>query len=55
MDTSVGPLSVEVLEGLSVGEQVVTSGQFLLDAESRTREAIQKLLKERLILENAAR
>jgi multidrug efflux pump subunit AcrA (membrane-fusion protein) len=35
---------VQVLAGLTPGEQVVTSGQFLLDAESRLREAIQKHL-----------
>ena len=35
---------VQVLSGLSRGEMVVTSGQFLLDAESRTREAIAKYL-----------
>ncbi len=36
---------VQVLSGLAPGEQVVTSGQFLLDAESRMREAIQKFLE----------
>jgi RND family efflux transporter MFP subunit len=36
--------TVQVLGGLTAGEQVVTSGQFLLDAESRVREAIQKHL-----------
>lgn len=35
---------VAVTSGLAEGERVVTSGQFLLDAESRTREAIQKYL-----------
>jgi Cu(I)/Ag(I) efflux system membrane fusion protein len=35
---------VQVLAGLRPGEEVVTSGQFLLDAESRTREAIAKHL-----------
>jgi len=35
---------VQVLTGLRPGEEVVTSGQFLLDAESRTREAIAKHL-----------
>ncbi|HVR73612.1 MAG TPA: efflux RND transporter periplasmic adaptor subunit [Planctomycetota bacterium] len=40
---------VEILEGLAPGELVVTSGQFLLDVESRTNEAIQKLLGERLL------
>ncbi len=34
---------VEILEGLGSGETVVTSGQFLLDVESRTTEAIDKL------------
>lgn len=34
---------VQILEGLNVGERVVTSGQFLMDVESRTTEAIQKL------------
>ncbi|HVT90825.1 MAG TPA: efflux RND transporter periplasmic adaptor subunit [Tepidisphaeraceae bacterium] len=33
----------EILEGLAPGETVVTSGQFLLDVESRTTEAINKL------------
>jgi RND family efflux transporter MFP subunit len=40
---------VQVLEGLAPGESVVTSGQFLLDAESRVREAIQKLLNKGLL------
>jgi RND family efflux transporter MFP subunit len=34
---------VQILEGLAPGEMVVTSGQFLLDVESRTTEAIDKL------------
>lgn len=34
---------IQILEGLDPGETVVTSGQFLLDTESRTREAIQKM------------
>jgi multidrug efflux pump subunit AcrA (membrane-fusion protein) len=33
----------EVLHGLSEGERVVTSGQFMLDSESQLREAIQKM------------
>ncbi|MEO6597319.1 MAG: efflux RND transporter periplasmic adaptor subunit [Planctomycetota bacterium] len=40
---------VQVLEGLAPGESVVTSGQFLLDAESRVREAIQKHLDKGLL------
>lgn len=39
---------VQVLGGLAPGEEVVTSGQFLLDAESRTREAVAKYLREGL-------
>ena len=34
----------QVLSGLSEGEQVVTSGQFMLDSESQLREAIEKML-----------
>jgi Cu(I)/Ag(I) efflux system membrane fusion protein/cobalt-zinc-cadmium efflux system membrane fusion protein len=34
---------VQILEGLVPGDTVVTSGQFLLDVESRTNEAIDKL------------
>jgi len=33
---------VEVLTGLAPGEEVVVSGQFLLDAESRMKEAIRR-------------
>jgi Cu(I)/Ag(I) efflux system membrane fusion protein len=44
---------VQVLEGLAPGERVVTSGQFLLDAESRLQEAIQKHLRERLLAPDA--
>jgi multidrug efflux pump subunit AcrA (membrane-fusion protein) len=36
--------SYEVLSGLTEGERVVTSGQFMLDSESQLREAIQKML-----------
>jgi RND family efflux transporter MFP subunit len=35
---------VEILSGLSAGETVVTSGQFLIDAESRTVEATRRLM-----------
>ena len=34
---------IQILDGISAGESVVTSGQFLLDVESRTLEAIEKL------------
>jgi RND family efflux transporter MFP subunit len=35
---------LQVLAGLSAGERVVVSGQFMLDSESQLREAIQKML-----------
>lgn len=38
---------VQVMEGLAPGESVVVSGQFLIDSESRLREAIQKFLSEK--------
>jgi membrane fusion protein, copper/silver efflux system len=37
----------EVLDGLSEGEVVVTSGQFLIDSESQLQEALQKLMAKR--------
>jgi membrane fusion protein, copper/silver efflux system len=43
--------AVEVLGGLAPGENVVVSGQFLLDSESRLREAIQKQLALNLLKE----
>jgi membrane fusion protein, copper/silver efflux system len=39
-----GSGNVEILEGLAPGELVVTSGQFLLDSESRVREALAKMI-----------
>jgi Cu(I)/Ag(I) efflux system membrane fusion protein/cobalt-zinc-cadmium efflux system membrane fusion protein len=36
---------VEVLSGLAPGETVVTSGQFLLDSESKLNEAVQKMME----------
>jgi Cu(I)/Ag(I) efflux system membrane fusion protein/cobalt-zinc-cadmium efflux system membrane fusion protein len=35
----------QVLEGLEEGEQIVLSAQFMLDSESRLREAAQKMLE----------
>jgi len=35
---------IQVLEGLSDGDKVVTSAQFLIDSESNLREAIQKMI-----------
>ena len=37
----------QVLTGLEEGAQVVTSAQFLLDSESKLREAIQKMIASR--------
>lgn len=34
-----------ILTGLANGEEVVTSGQFLLDSESKLKEAVQKMLE----------
>jgi len=36
---------VQVLEGLSAGETVVTSSQFLIDSESKLREATAKMME----------
>jgi len=38
---------VRVISGLSDGEEVVTSAQFMLDSESRLQEVIQKMMQER--------
>ena len=50
-DVKLGALSgdgyYEVLSGASAGETVVTSGQFLLDSESKLKEALQKMLSKR--------
>ncbi len=37
--------TVHVLTGLAPGDEVVVSGQFLLDSESKLKEAIQKMLE----------
>jgi len=37
---------IEIIAGLEDGERVVTSGQFLLDSESKFREAARKFLSE---------
>ena len=37
----------QVLEGVTEGERIVTSAQFMFDSESRLREAIQKMLDAR--------
>ena len=35
---------VQILSGVKEGEQVVTSAQFMLDSESKLREAVQKMV-----------
>lgn len=40
-----GEDSYAVLSGLSEGERVVTSGEFMLDSESQLRESIQKMMR----------
>ena len=45
---------VQVLAGIRPGEEVVTSAQFLLDSESRLKEAIQKMLESRRSGQQAA-
>ncbi len=36
---------VEIQDGLREGDRVVTSGQFLIDSESKLQEAVQKMLR----------
>ena len=52
-DVILGPLldneRVQVLAGLTAGEQVVISGQFLLDSESNLKEAVRKMLDAKVI------
>merc|ERR1711916_390892 len=36
---------VAVLDGISAGEEVVTSAQFLVDSESKLREATAKVME----------
>jgi RND family efflux transporter MFP subunit len=45
----------QVLSGLSEGERIVTSGQFMLDSESQLREAIQKMLKPKAVTQSTER
>ena len=46
---------VQIVAGLAAGEMVVTSGQFLLDVESRTIEATEKLSGEGAAIAPASR
>ncbi len=45
---------LEVVQGLLEGENVVTSAQFMLDSESKLREAIAKMLERKDTLPEAA-
>ena len=51
-DVILGPLltrnRVQVIAGLSEGESVVTSGQFLIDSESNLNEAVQKMIDRKV-------
>ncbi len=40
---------IEILAGLVEGEPVVISGQFLLDSESKLKEAVQKMMDAKVI------
>jgi len=44
-----GDQRVAILDGVEAGEDVVVSGQFLLDSESRMREAIAKTIADGLV------
>ncbi len=52
-DVILGPLldneRVQVLAGVTDGESVVVSGQFLLDSESNLKEAVRKMLDAKVI------
>lgn len=45
---------VEIRAGLRAGEQVVTSAQFMLDSESRLREAIEKMREPQVPMSSSA-
>jgi Cu(I)/Ag(I) efflux system membrane fusion protein/cobalt-zinc-cadmium efflux system membrane fusion protein len=55
LGSSVDGGMVHILSGLAPGEVVVTSGQFLLDSESKLKEAIQKMLEAKRIKLKEAR
>lgn len=54
MGVETGDGQVEIIDGLIPGEMVVTSGQFLLDSESRIRESLAKMIKGDLASEQEA-
>ncbi len=48
LGVEVGEKMLQVIDGLKPGEQVVTSGQFLIDSEAKLREALAKMIGEDL-------
>ncbi len=48
LGVEVGENMLQVIDGLKPGEQVVTSGQFLIDSEAKLREALAKMIGEDL-------
>ncbi|MBE0576824.1 MAG: efflux RND transporter periplasmic adaptor subunit [Desulfuromonadales bacterium] len=46
---------IEIVQGLLEGEEVVTSAQFMLDSESKLREAIAKMLEPKTSPESSVR
>jgi hypothetical protein len=46
VDTGDGYL--QILEGIKPDEEVVTSAQFLIDSESKLREAVEKMRERKL-------
>lgn len=44
LGVNAGDDMVQILDGLTAGQTIVTSAQFLLDSESRLKEAINKML-----------
>lgn len=44
---------IQVIDGLMPGEEIVTSGQFLIDSESKLSEATAKMLKRATTMEPA--
>ena len=52
MSSALDEGKVEVLTGVAPGESIVTSGQFLLDSESKLKEAVQKMMEAKKVTED---